>query len=119
MARTLDFSNIEKRDFSPLEPGKYELEIEAVEDKVSSKGNDMMVVTFKEPNSGKKIWNNYTFTDSSMFKVQELLDAVGIDTSAVVDFDNEDLIGVGVLAEVSQEEYNGKTRNRIERVYPL
>lgn len=114
MARTLDFSNVSTRE--PLEEGIYEMVIEKVEEKVSTTGKDMLLVTFKEPESEKLVWENYLFQENCLWKLKELLDAVGLDTSGPIDFEPEDLVGQVVNCTVIQEEYNGSMKNRIRKV---
>lgn len=118
MARTLDFSNVEKRDFEPLPEGKYELTIVAVEEVNFKSGNDGLKVTYEEPESHKKIWDNLTFAENSMWKIQQFLDACGYETDGEITVEWSDLVGVTVVADVTQEEYNGKVNNRISKVYP-
>lgn len=114
MSRTLDFSSVEN---TVLEEGMYELDITNVEEKVSRTGKDMILVTFKHQETGTAIWENYVLQENCLWKLKELLDAVGIDTEGTVDIDFNDLIGQTVTGKVIQEEYNGSMKNRIQKVY--
>lgn len=114
MAMTLDFSNVATRE--PLEEGIYEMLIEKVEEKTSSTGKDMLLVTFKYLETGTAVWENYLFQENCLWKLKELLDAVGIDTQGSVQFDPQDLVGQFVSCKVIQEEYNGDMKNRIKKV---
>ena len=114
MAKTLDFSNVPSNE--PLVEGTYELTISKVEEKQSSSGKDMILVTFKHEESGSAIWENYMLQENCLWKLKELLDAVGIDTSGPVDIEWSDLVGQVVAAKVTQEEYNGSMKSRVAKV---
>ena len=113
----LNFSEIPSRE--PLAEGVYILNIEAAEEKQSSTGKDMILVRFKEPETNTAIFENYVLTLNCLWKLQELCDALGIDTS--VNFDSTELIpmlvGNQVKAKVVQDTYNEQTVNRIKKVY--
>jgi hypothetical protein len=115
MGKTLDFSNVQSNE--PLAEGMYELDITKVEEKQSQSGKDMILVTFKHQETGTAIWENYVLQENCLWKLKELLDAVGIDTQGTVDLDFEELVGQTVNAKVTQEEYNGQMKNRIQKVY--
>lgn len=112
----LDFTGIPKRE--PLPEGVYEVVIAAVEETTSkTKGTPMLKVTFDELESKNRIWENYVLQENTLWKLRELLDAIGIDTSGALDFDPEDLVGVTLKAKIIQDEYNGEVTNRIKKVY--
>ena len=54
-----------------------------------------------------------------LWKVKELFDALGIDTSALVEMDVNELVGLEVQAKVIQETYNGDIMNRVKKILPL
>ena len=112
----LDFSNVPKRE--PLAEGVYELTITAVEVTTSKeKKTPMLKVTFDEIETKTRIWENYVIQDNALWKLQELLDVIGIDTSGDLSgFDEQELVGVVVQAKVIQDEYNGQTTNRIKKI---
>lgn len=108
----LDFSSV--KSLEPLEEGIYELEITKVEEKVASSGNPMLTVVFST--DGRDIWENYVLIDKCLFKLKELFDALGIDTSEIVEMDVQDLIGSSVKAKVIQDEYDNRILNRIAKI---
>lgn len=114
----LDFSSVPTRD--PLEEGMYNLTIAKAEEKLSSGNNPMLVIEFDVDGvEGKrKLWDNYVLVPQSLFRLKDLLAAIGIPTDAIVSMDPNDLVGQCVQAKVIQEEYNGDTVNRIKKVYP-
>jgi hypothetical protein len=124
MALNLDFSSVPSRD--PLEEGVYLLQISEAQEKTSSTGNPMISVTYdvvstqegEAVEGSRKLWDNYSLQAQALFKLKELLEALGIDTAAVVDLEVSDLVGQQVLAKVVQETYNGELRNRVKKIYP-
>ena len=111
----LDFSSVPSRE--PLEEGIYSLTISKVEETTSSTGNPMLKVEY-DVDGNRKLWDNYVLIDKCMWKIKELFDALGIDTSEVVEMDVTELVGLQVNAKVIQEEYNGDTVNRVKKIYP-
>lgn len=114
----LDFSSIPSRE--PLEEGIYSLTIAKVEETTSSSGNPMLKVEYdvNGVEGNRKLWDNYVLIDKCLWKVKELFDAVGIDTSTMVEMDVTELAGMQVNAKVIQETYNGDIVNRIKKIYP-
>lgn len=113
----LNFSSIPSRE--PLAEGVYLMNIEAVDEKQSSTGKDMLLVRFKEPETGTAIFENYVLTVDALWKLQELCNAIGIDTSADMDTSEliPELIGQTVKVKVIQEDYEGRIVNRAKKVY--
>lgn len=119
MAINLDFSSVPSRE--PLEEGVYHLQIAKVEETNSSTGNPMLKVEYDVlgVEGNRKLWDNYVLIDKCLWKVKELFDAIGIDTSALVEMDVDELVGLEVQAKVIQETYNGDIMNRVKKVMPL
>ena len=115
----LDFSSVPSRE--PLEEGVYHLQIAKVEETNSSTGNPMLKVEYNVlgVEGNRKLWDNYVLIDKCLWKVRELLDAVGIDTSELVEMDVTELVGLEVNAKVIQETYNGDIMNRVKKILPL
>ena len=119
MAINLDFSSVPSRE--PLEEGVYHLQIAKVEETNSSTGNPMLKVEHDVVGveGNRKLRDNYVLIDKCLWKVKELFDALGIDTSALVEMDVDELVGLEVQAKVIQETYNGDIMNRVKKVMPL
>lgn len=115
----LDFSSVPSRE--PLEEGVYHLRIAKVEETTSSTGNPMLKVEFDvlEVDGNRKLWDNYVLIDKCLWKVKELFDALGVDTSELVEMDVTELVGMEVNGKVIQETYNGDIVNRIKKVLPV
>lgn len=114
----LDFSSVPSRE--PLEEGIYNLTIAKVEEANSSTGNPMLKVEYdvNGVDGNRKLWDNYVLIDKCMWKLKELFDALGIDTSEIVEMDVTELVGMQVNAKVIQETYNGDIVNRVKKIYP-
>ena len=114
----LDFSSVPSRE--PLDEGVYHLQIAKCEEVTSSTGNPMLKVEYDVlgVDGGRKLWDNYVLIDKCLWKVKELFDAIGIDTSELVEMDVDELVGMEVNAKVIQETYNGDIMNRIKKVMP-
>ena len=115
----LDFSSIPSRE--PLEEGVYLLRIAKVEETTSSTGNPMLKVEYDvmDADGNRKLWDNYVLIDKCLWKVKELFDAIGVDTSELVEMDVTELVGMEVNGKVIQETYNGDIVNRIKKVMPV
>lgn len=111
----LDFSNVKSNE--PLAEGTYNVVIEAVEEKTSSTGKPMLLVRFKEENTGTAIFENYVLTENCLWKFKELLSAAGIECDGAVDIDTDLLIGLTFVAKITCEDYNDSKVNRIKKVY--
>lgn len=116
MAVNLDFSNVPDRVALP--EGVYQGTISAAEMKTSSTGNPMLAVTYdiNADDGVHKVFDNYTLVERAMFKLKDLLKALGYDVSGSLSFDEADLIGGMVNLKVVQEEYNGEIVNRVKKV---
>ena len=114
----LDFSSVPPRE--PLDEGVYDLTIAKIKETTSSTGNPMLKVEYdvNGVEGNRKLWDNYVLIDKCLWKVKELFDALGIDTSELVEMDVSELLGMQVRAKVIQETYNGDIVNRIKKVMP-
>lgn len=112
----LDFSNVQSNNIL-LEEGTYNITLEAIEQKQSSTNKPMLSVRFREETTQAALFENYVLQENCLWKLKELLEAAGIDCSAGVDLDTDELIGVVFKAKVIQEDYNDSKVNRIKKIY--
>ena len=114
----LDFSSVPSRE--PLDEGVYDLTIAKIEETTSSTGNPMLKVEYdvNDVEGNRKLWDNYVLIEKCLWKATERFDALGIDTSELVEMDVSELLGMQVKAKVIQETYNGDIVNRIKKVMP-
>lgn len=113
---TLDFTSVPSRE--ALAEGVYELQIVEVEETTSSTGNPMLKMTYDVlgVEGNRKLFDNFVLIDKCLWKIKELFDAIGLDTSQICEIEPSELIGYTVKAKVVQEEYEGETRNRVKKI---
>lgn len=112
----LDFSNVQKQVL--LDEGVYNVTLKKLEEKTSSTGKPMLLATYIEEQTGSALFENYVLTEEALWKLNELLTAAGVDTSAgMVGIDIEALQGLMFKAKVIQREYNGEMRNSIKKIF--
>jgi hypothetical protein len=110
--------------WQPLPEGTYDLRINSVEQKTSSKGNpqiQLVCEVMDGPYAGKRATVWYSLVPSSTWKVERLITALGIirqptgefDAAGTENlaFDPDHLIGRVVRYNVKQREYQGKVNN--------
>lgn len=125
MPITFDPSDIPDTDgpsFDPLPIGEYQFTISAAEEKVSSNGNDMIVLTLDidRPEGGiAKVWTNLTFTPKAMGIVKSACDAMGLgDKVRSGELSAEDFLGAMGRCKLKHEEYQGVVRERVHYFIP-
>lgn len=114
----LDFSSVPSRE--PLEEGVYSLTIAKAEETTSSTGNPMLKIEYdvNDVDGNRKLWDNYVLIDKCLWKLKELFQALGIDTSEIVEMDVTELVGMQVNAKIIQETYQGEIVNRVKKILP-
>ncbi len=116
--------------WEPLPDGTYHFIIDAIEEKVSSKGNAQLKVNLhvsEGPQEGKKVVMWWAMTSLSGWKMEECLEATGIEWDKVetgetnpdtgkplfeLSFDTDDLPGCEIVADATVEKFQGKDQQR-------
>lgn len=109
--RKLDMTNVET--FVRMSEGNHRVKIVSCEDKESQSGDDMLVVAFEATNGedkGARLYDNFVLTDKALWKLKQLLQALGIKCDGKIVLDTDKLIGKICDVEVFHEEYNGQLR---------
>lgn len=122
-----DFSKINDRN-SLVPAGQYAAELRRTKPLVASTGTPGILFVFElsDPEYvGKTLFLNLYHTQSSMWRVQQVLSGFGVYTqeelsSDEFDFQPNDLIGTQVILEVSQKvnPTNNKLVNNVDQVFP-
>lgn len=119
----INFKNVETGgSLGPLPSGGYNARIAKIEEKKSQAGNMYLSFEFNVTDNGsyknRKIWESFPLTENALWKLKQVLDAVGVDTSGEVDFSPQLVMGRELHLEVDVEEstMNGKPRNRVTRI---
>jgi hypothetical protein len=116
----LDFSNIEA--FVKCAEGQHVVKLVEIEETESQAGNDMLNATFKVikgQSTGANLYDNFVLTEKALWKLQSFLIAIGMKADGKMVLDLDKLIGKTCIVEVAHEEYDGKTRARIQEFKKL
>lgn len=116
----LDFTGIEA--YVKCAEGQHVVKLIDIEETESQAGNDMLNATFqvvKGASTGAKLYDNFVLTEKALWKLQSFLVAVGMKADGKVVLDLDHLIGKQCIVEVAHEEYEGKTRARIQEFIKL
>jgi hypothetical protein len=116
----LDFSNVEA--YIKCAEGQHLVKLTEIEEGESQAGNDMLSATFqvvKGGSTGAKLYDNFVLTEKALWKLQSFLVAIGMKADGKVVLDLDKLIGKTCIVEVIHEEYDGKTRARIQEFKKL
>lgn len=116
----LDFTGIEA--YVKCAEGQHVVKLMEIEETESQAGNDMLNATFqvvKGASTGAKLYDNFVLTEKALWKLQSFLVAVGIKADGKMVLDLDKLIGKTCIVEVAHEEYEGKTRARIQEFIKL
>lgn len=112
--KKLDFTNVES--FAKAAEGRHRVKIVEINEQTSQGGDDMLVFVFeviKGESKGARVYENCVLTDKALWKLQQILQAIGIKCDGKVALDLDKLIGKVCEIDVFHEEYEGRTRARI------
>lgn len=116
----VDFTGVES--FNRPSEGQHVVKIVSAEMKQSQGGNDMIVVTFevtKGSDKGARCIENYPLAENALWKLKGLLQAIGVKCDGKVRLDLDKLIGKVCIITVSEEEYEGRIRSRVQECKKL
>lgn len=116
MARKIkmDFTGVEA--YSRCSEGIHRAKIAEIQEKTSQGGDDMLQIKMEVvagADKGCTVFDNCVLTDKALWKLKQLLTAIGVKCDGKVAVDLDNLIGKVCEIEVSHEEYNGSVRARI------
>jgi hypothetical protein len=118
--KKLDFTGVEA--YVKCAEGQHVVKLIEIEEGESQAGNDMLSATFqvvKGTSTGAKLYDNFVLTEKALWKLQSFLVAVGMKADGKIVLDLDKLIGKTCIVEVVHEEYEGKTRARIQEFLKL
>lgn len=114
----LDFTGVET-GFVAMPIGLYRLRIEEKPLVAPSKKSGESQVNFKfavvEPGfEGRILFHHCSLQQQALWKLRKTLEAFGVETpQGPIQLDLKTLVGREALAQVGQEDYEGKTKNNI------
>lgn len=107
-------ADYEEQSFKPIPVGDHRVRIASAEEKVSGKGNQMIVLTLEVSGHSSKIWHNLTLLTNNQKltnqKLGELWNSFGIPQG---NFNLQQWVGKVGAAKVKHEEYNGESNAKI------
>lgn len=118
--KKLDFTNVES--FAKAAEGRHRVKIVEINEQTSQGGDDMLVFVFeviKGESKGARVYENCVLTDKALWKLQQILQAIGIKCDGKVALDLDKLIGKICEVDVFHEEYEGRTRARIGEFFKV
>lgn len=124
---SVDFSKIESQD--PVPTSNQPVVIDSIEFR-QSKSSEHPYLNWKliisdGPFSGRTLWMITSLAPKALFRLQEVLSALGLPSSEQLDFQVDDatnilikppIAGKAAIARVTQETYEGTVRNRVEQL---
>ena len=116
----VDFTGVES--FNRASEGQHVAKIATADMRESQGGNDMISVAFevtKGQDKGARVFENYPLAENALWKLKGMLQAIGMKCEGKVQLDLDKLVGKVCIVEVSHEEYDGKTRARIQECRKL
>lgn len=116
----LDFTGVES--FQKASEGEHVCKIASADVKQSQGGNDMIVVAYeviKGEDKGARVFENYPLVDTALWKLKGMLQVLGMKADGKVQLDLDKLIGRTLIVVVKHEEYDGKTRARVDDLKKL
>ena len=124
MSITLDFTDVEDKEFETLPEGTYHAVVFDIEKGESSqKGTPLLNFEFKilgGDHDGSRVWEDYYLTDGAKWRLKKALSALvpERDHSGKLDFDPQDYMGIECDIEITHSQYNNKTYANVEEILP-
>jgi hypothetical protein len=118
MGRKLKVDMTDVESYTKCEEGEHVVKLVAVEEKVSSNGNDMLSMKYevvsKGASQGATLYDNFTLTEKALWKLKAYLSCIGLKAEGRIQIDLDNLVGKRCIAVVEHEEYNGTERAKIK-----
>lgn len=117
MARRRKFDMSKVESFTRCSEGEHVAKLVEVQENTTQAGDDMLTCVFeviKGDSKGAKVYDNFVLTDKALWKLKQLLQAFGIKVDGKIVIDLDKLVGKICNILVYHEEYNGKTKARID-----
>lgn len=113
--RKLDMSKVES--YKRCAEGVHTAKCVEVQENTTQAGDDMLTMVFeviKGDSKGAKVYDNFVLTDKALWKLKQLLQVIGVKCDGKIVLDLDKLVGKVCDILVYHEEYNGKTKARID-----
>lgn len=114
---TVDFGGIESGGGRKIPDGEYLMEVQSIEEKESQDGNPYLAWKWKVMDGeykGATIYDNTSLKATALWRLKTLLECLGVDVpNGKFGLNLKEYQGLSLLAEVTNETYQGKERPRI------
>lgn len=114
----VDFTGVES--FVRAEEGRHTAKIIKAEVRKTSAGDDMISATLEimgGVSKGARVFDNYPITPKALWKLKQVLGAIGLKADGRIMIDTDNLLNKVVTIEVEHEEYGGQLRARVRGYY--
>lgn len=116
----VDFTGVES--FTKVSEGVHPAKIVKVEETTTQGGNDAIKATFevtKGGDKGNRVIEVFPLTDTALWKLKGMLQAIGMKAEGKVQIDLDRLVGKTCKVSVIHEEYNGSYRAKVDEFLKL
>jgi hypothetical protein len=114
---TVDFGGVEGGGGRKIPDGEYLMEVFSIEEKESQDGNPYLAWKWKVCDGeykGATIYDNTSLKATALWRLKTLLECLGVDVpNGKMGLNLKEYHGLSLLAEVTNETYQGKERPRI------
>lgn len=123
MGLEIDFSGVKDQDYQVIPEGVYNCAVYDVVIKTSkNSGKDYINWVFSIVDEcdykGRRVFNNTSLQPQALWKLKEVLDAIGVKADKVVELDLNSYIGKILKVKIGITSYNGSDTNEVEEVGP-
>lgn len=133
----IDFTGVEgQQTFEPIPAGKYHVRVTDYRQGEASENAknpgaptiswELTLTEENEKYEGRKVWENMTIVEASLWRLKAFLEACGFDVSGEIDFDPDEVVNSELIAKVgiqkgrknpeTGEEY--EPRNQVKQFLP-
>lgn len=114
MPLTVNLDGVEANNVVGLPPGEHLVKITAAVPTISNSGTEGLKVTFIDQ-QGRMAWDRVWITEKALGILRAKLEAAGYPIpSGEFDIEAGALVGQKVTIGLSEEEYGGRTRTRVD-----
>ena len=100
--------------------GSYMARIDKVETRKSQQDKAYLGINFvivEGDQEGRVVWQSISLEPRALWKLRQLLEALGHDLVGMQEVDTDDLLGQEVGINVTHEEYEGQVRHRVNSFF--
>ena len=118
----ITFDLTKTKSFEAIPEGTYDAEVVTCEERETDEGNPYVFWEFslKGEYEDRKVWLNTSLLPQSLWNLTRVLEALGlrVDHDGENEFEPEEMVTLSCRVKVTQEAFNGSTKNRVARVLP-